>query len=248
MKAITGHFKLNVIDKDGNIIDTVEDSNMIMNPASIGMAGIFSGERSGLTRFSLGTMGNHISSILVPKTSANGFVKTRDRMFSETKSYGTGAVINANMGDVIHYTVDGNYYEYVGAVTIPPLAIPSTTVNATNLANAALWKNLGTVMPYTYDINFVVSGTTVAAPGSLANSIVETNTGVGSTVHVLTTNNSVIFTIDVVTAAANSQSANMSIFTEASLYSGAEIFSLKTFPAKIKDNTVALQIVWTISF
>jgi len=244
-----GHFKLDVIDKDGKVIDSVEDDNMIMNGASIGMAGIFSAVRSGLTRFSLGTLGHNSSSILVPKVAADGFVKTRDRMFSEAISYNANAVITPNTGDVILYTGNNTYYEFVGAVTNPPAIPPNQTVTLTNLNNTALWKNLSTTVPYTYDVNFVVPGTNNAGvPGDLATNIVETDLNAGSTVHVLTSANSVIFTFDIVTRAANNQNANMSIFTEASLYSGAEIFSLKTFPAKIKDNTVALQITWTITF
>jgi hypothetical protein len=37
-------------------------------------------------------------------------------------------------------------------------------------------------------------------------------------------------------------------FTEAALMSGDDIFSMKTFPARVKENTVKFEIVWSIIF
>lgn len=37
-------------------------------------------------------------------------------------------------------------------------------------------------------------------------------------------------------------------YTEAALYAGDEIFSMKTFPARVKENTVKLEITWSIIF
>lgn len=37
-------------------------------------------------------------------------------------------------------------------------------------------------------------------------------------------------------------------YTEAALYAGNDIFSMKTFPARVKENTVELKIVWSIIF
>lgn len=37
-------------------------------------------------------------------------------------------------------------------------------------------------------------------------------------------------------------------YTEAALYAGDDIFSMKTFPARVKENTVELKIIWSIIF
>jgi len=37
-------------------------------------------------------------------------------------------------------------------------------------------------------------------------------------------------------------------YTECAMYAGNDIFSMRTFPAKIKDNTVILRITWSITF
>ena len=37
-------------------------------------------------------------------------------------------------------------------------------------------------------------------------------------------------------------------YTEAALYAGDNIFSMKTFPARVKEDTVKLEITWSIVF
>jgi len=37
-------------------------------------------------------------------------------------------------------------------------------------------------------------------------------------------------------------------YTECAMYAGTDIFSMRTFPAKIKDNTVILRVTWSITF
>jgi len=37
-------------------------------------------------------------------------------------------------------------------------------------------------------------------------------------------------------------------YTEAALYAGADIFSMKTFPARVKEDTVKFEITWSIIF
>jgi hypothetical protein len=84
--------------------------------------------------------------------------------------------------------------------------------------------------------------------GTEASAIDEDDVDSGSTVKVLQTDTSVVFTIDIATAAGNSQNDTTSVFTEAALYANGRIFSMKTFKAKVKDSTVLLRIVWTITF
>lgn len=37
-------------------------------------------------------------------------------------------------------------------------------------------------------------------------------------------------------------------YTEATLYTGDDIFSMKTFPARVKEDTVSFEIIWSIIF
>jgi len=47
----------------------------------------------------------------------------------------------------------------------------------------------------------------------------------------------------------NSDSATSVIaYTEAALYAGPDIFSMKTFPARVKEDTVKFEITWSIIF
>jgi len=247
-----GHFKLDVLDKKNRIIDTIEDPNMIMTAASSTMAGIFFGNTLGSMRFSLGTHGHVDPNILVPKVAADGFVNTRDRMFSESLSSPgnpttIGTIISINKGDVIYCNgaIPG-YYEYTGSLGTSNV---THTVTDAGLAISADWVSLGTTAPYVYDITFNNPTTTVDTTlGDIAVNIQETDLNAGSTVRVLLNNNSVTFNVVVELPAANSQTLTLSTFTEAALYVGTQIFSLKTFPAKIKDNSVKLQIAWTITF
>lgn len=58
------------------------------------------------------------------------------------------------------------------------------------------------------------------------------------------------YVITVGEAEANSSKANSSViaYTEASLYAGDSIFSMKTFPARVKEDTVKFIITWSIIF
>jgi len=42
--------------------------------------------------------------------------------------------------------------------------------------------------------------------------------------------------------------ATVMAYTEASLYAGVDIFSMKTFPARVKEDTVKFEITWSIIF
>ena len=55
-----------------------------------------------------------------------------------------------------------------------------------------------------------------------------------------------IFTIP--DTAANQDGGAAVAYTEAALYAGSNIFSLKTFPARVKEDTVRFEITWSIIF
>jgi len=46
----------------------------------------------------------------------------------------------------------------------------------------------------------------------------------------------------------NANETGVVAYTEAALYSNEEMFSMKTFPARVKENTVKFIITWSIMF
>ena len=93
---------------------------------------------------------------------------------------------------------------------------------------------------YFYPIEFTVPGTSFGP----CTGIVEPS--LGSTVSVLQTDSDVTYTISIAANAANNGTST--IYTEAALYAGDNIFSMKTFRAKIKDDSTIVRIIWKISF
>jgi hypothetical protein len=93
---VQGYFKIDSYNINGELIDTYEHKNMIMDNGRINMCTFMSGY-SGSSRISklvLGTQGHGIS-LLDPKTEADGFVSSRDSLFSEdTSSYEYNILIN----------------------------------------------------------------------------------------------------------------------------------------------------------
>lgn len=93
---------------------------------------------------------------------------------------------------------------------------------------------------FTYPIDFTNPGT---ASGSCT---INSEPDSGSTITMSYVGNDVEYTITVPELAGNG--TGISVFTEAALYAGGNIFSMKTFPAKIKDDSVSLKIIWKILF
>jgi len=93
---------------------------------------------------------------------------------------------------------------------------------------------------YTYPVVFTNPGTTSGS----CTIVSEPNSG--TTINMSYVGNNVEYTIQIPEIAANN--TGVAIFTEAALYAGSNIFSMKCFPAKIKDNTVSLRIIWKILF
>ena len=71
-----------------------------------------------------------------------------------------------------------------------------------------------------------------------------------NTVRRVVSDRTVTYTITVPATNANSgDPANPVVaYTEAALYAGGEIFSMKTFPARVKEDTVKFEITWSIIF
>lgn len=184
---VQGYFKIEAI-KDGKVIDTFEQKNLIMDEARLSFAKYLANINSTpvIDRFVLGSQG-HIGAedadggdLLAPKNEVNGFTSDRDMLFSEAT--GTNGV---NYEDIL-FTVTG------------------------------------------------VSGDEVVADDTL------------STVKCTVDGSDVIYEIMIHNDACNG--TGTIIFTECAFYTGSEIFSMRTFKGKIKDDTVSLRITWKIMF
>jgi len=247
----TGHFKIQSIDKRGHVIDEWQEQNMIMEDARETMSEIFGNMDTNtfIEKLVLGTEGHASGDIATEKTSSEGFVKERDRLFSEPLA----GTVNTNdilsdirLNDYVYAepdTATNGYYRYVAATTT------NYTVTDADLTNTSIWIYEGVTAPYLYNITFELPGTkNNIITGDGANNIVEDDAASGSTVKILQSGTSLSFFIDIATGAANSQDSGTSIFTEAALYANSRIFSMKTFKAKIKDTSVLLRIEWVITF
>ena len=245
-----GHFTIQTIDVNNNVTDEYVENNMIMEVARTTMSKILAQINGGNTinRIVLGTEGHIGGSIVSPKTSTEGFVKERNRLFSESVDITDGALIDLMLNDTVKYvgtsnstgTTD-NWYTYIGPDVND---VNSSTIN---FGDTGLWVDLGTDQPYTYEMTFSLPQTN----DDVVTVISETDSGAGSSGHILQSDTSVTFTFDFVPAAGNSgggAGAGTSVFTEAALYSDDDIFAMKTFKAKIKDDTVLLRIIWSITF
>lgn len=72
-----------------------------------------------------------------------------------------------------------------------------------------------------------------------------------NTVQRVVTDRTVTYTITIKSTNGNAISAppnDIIAYTEAALYAGTDIFSMKTFPARVKESTVELVITWSIIF
>lgn len=109
-----------------------------------------------------------------------------------------------------------------------------------------------------YLIEFSVAGdsdVTVQVDGKRRNglTVVATESAVKNTVRrIVGGDQGRTVTYEITIPAENANSGNpenpVVAYTEAALYAGDDIFSMKTFPARVKENTVELKVVWSIIF
>jgi hypothetical protein len=302
-----GYFTVQSIDKQTNaIIDEYVDNNMIMEAARTSMSKIFAkiSSQKSVSKLVLGTYGHAFGStiaenIVTPKSSEQGFVKERNRLFSQYVEVNDSNIsMSIKENDLIMYKgttnstgVTNGFYIWKGADS------SAVNIHTTNFQNATVWQSMGTNKPFTYTLEFDLPGTTMTAPVNNLKEYglieytdwnVSTNylqdayvlySGVyyislsssgnigkepgvtanwqnywtqidffdsGSTATVGQSGSSVTFTFDINSAAGNN-GGNV-VYTEAALYTGSDIFAMKTFKAKVKDDSVLLRIIWTITF
>lgn len=103
MKA-RGYFKIESLDKDGNIIDTYEDNNLVVVNARIYMAKVIAGQVTnavGISRFVIGTDG-YGTNLMTPLNVGDKFTKGQQtEIFDENRNQ----LISQSFNDY-YYTVD----------------------------------------------------------------------------------------------------------------------------------------------
>jgi len=85
INPIRGYFKIETL-KDGKVIDTEENHNLIMNSARCSFANLLGGiaGQSIINRFVMGTKGHVDDDVLIPKTALHGFNANRVDLFCGT--------------------------------------------------------------------------------------------------------------------------------------------------------------------
>ena len=249
-KDLKGHLKIERLDKNNNIIDVpVDEHNLICSNARISMAEIFA-NLDGIKfahRFMLGTQGHKENNVYLPKDSLDGFVKERDRMFSQP-SFETWS-----SGDMMETLLKND----IVSIMSPTNVIEYWRYNGENQTNYILdyntisqqWTKFDT-LPYTVSIDF-----TLPRDNNVPEDQTNTEEGSPYAVQVIQKDTSVSFIVTVPMEQGNDQYINdpeygipTSIFTEASLWVNTKIFSLKTFQGITKDDSIKLRATWTIIF
>lgn len=152
-------------------------------------------------------------------------------------------LIMATSGNVVSSMVSGLDGTYINKIVLGTqghyndISTPKTSEHGfINTRDKLFSEESG---DYTYTINFNINqftgvGTVTAEDDS------------GSDVSVSKTETGVRYIFTIPYNAANSDGTT--IFTEAALYANKDIFSMKCFKAKIKDDAVTLTIIWEIDF
>lgn len=139
------------------------------------------------------------------------------------------------------------------------LAFKPVGTNSFDSTRTNIFSEVAVTGGLNYSIPFTVTGvgmdvTDLAARGVLYNiAVAQTpaETGAFNTVRRLVSNRTVTYTITIPAVNGNAVAAppnNILAYTEAALYTGSEIFSMKTFPARVKESTVQLVITWSLIF
>ena len=91
-----GHFKIEVLDKNGKVIDTTENHNIIMNKARCSFSQLLAGiaGQNVINRFVLGTAGHVDDNVLIPKAEVHGLNANRVNLFCGTEASTKGNTWN----------------------------------------------------------------------------------------------------------------------------------------------------------
>lgn len=221
-----GQFSIKAFKKDGTV-EEYNEKNLIMNEARTNMAQLL----GGVTGDPAGEdhKGKPITCfVLGSKGHVGNDVLNYKRVGTEGVVDGNGDVSEFDATRTELFSEGSNDYNYV-------IPFDATGDNDVTVAvNGTLRQGLNEVVGFGDDeqctVRRVVDGTTVT------------------------------YTITIPDGCANDGTQNESIiaYTEAALYCGpgtvvegqshGEIFSMKTFPARVKEDTVKFEITWSIIF
>lgn len=237
---LRGHFVCEMVDKNtGEVVDRYEKHNMIMTTARTVMSRLFANmyNQTHPDKFILGTEGHKDSSILIPKDQTDGFVKEKTTLFSEVGVFAlSGDVVDLYKNTYIQYTAAdpelSGVYLYVGT-SIVSLQLSDIVVAGEDWVKS---DDIGD----TYEINFELPGTSNSPSGDAA------STDTGDQITVLLSGTTITFTFEL--GSNNGNGDGTMVYTEAGIYAGDELFCMKTFPAKVKDETVIMRVIWSIIF
>lgn len=231
-----GHFKIETLDKNDNIIDVYEDHNFIMLPARRTISEMFTNtSHAGLKYLILGTGG---TSNGTPITESNGFNKLRTSLYSEYRTLYNQNTYHIYKHEIIR--VGAKYYKNLQEDG-------DYFLNSTNLSDTT--KYLEVQKPYTYKLEVktnVFDGDTNIAKNSDNSCVISYTTDSGDNLD----NTSVTYTFEVGMSQANGQDTEreISTFNEAGMYINNRLFCMKCFNDKVKDNSTKFRITWTIIF
>jgi len=208
-RALKGHFKADVY-KDGVLIDSYEEDNMIMDSAREDMAEIIAGFTTGvvISKLKIGTRGHNTVSgdILSPtQPGSNGFIPSKTSLYSEA---------------------DGSFFYTISWDVHNPVDVNGDPVQ---------WNN-GTL--------------NLSAIGNKENQDGTENDAENAKIPVQISmlGRKVTYTVEVPEVASNGNDGASTIaYTEAALYAGPRIFSMKTMSSRVKDQSSKLVIKWSIS-
>lgn len=239
-----GHFRLECLDKDDNVIDVYDNHNIIVTAARKSMAELFfrSPNAKYAHKLVLGTQGCKDSSKYKAKDESDGVVKERTHIFSEIPAvvyeYGT-LLENVMKGDVFALSNGTDVKYYCSPQNFETIALTDE--------NLITWTEVEP--PYTYELTFNMTGVDSTMYDNLCTS------GRNDIVKAEQKDTSVVFTFYIDTDNGNGQhdkgedyDVPTTFFNEAGLYVNDRLFAMRTFPSKIKDGSVKLRVIWTITF
>lgn len=211
-KEIKGHFTIEAYDKNGNVIDSYEDDNLVVNSARYAMGALLAGKPDAvsMSRFVLGTRGHDTTAnnILVAKAPGkDGYDESRTKLFSEEENTS------------FFYTISWD--------------------------TSALKDSSGQIVPFDKDeVEFIAVGQQKNHTG---NEPTAENAKIPMKISI--SNNTLLYEWTIPEKNANGINGKSTIgYTEAALKCGDTLFSIKCFPAKVKELSVMFKIKWKIIF
>jgi hypothetical protein len=102
---------------------------------------------------------------------------------------------------------------------------------------------------FVYEIRFDAKSNTASTTVAAQGTIKDAGDNEACEVRRVVTSRTCTYTITIPDYAGNKAAAgDVVAYTEAALYAGDDIFSMKTFPARVKEDTVKFEITWAIIF